>query len=88
MLSHGKCTTMGTCAAHAETIQNHNNLLSIDPHMLTSLEGHVTIFSIKTTLKMAAECIIHFSDHARYELSMYVIYYWTLLRVEIQDPDA
>ena len=39
----------------------------VDPHMLMSLEDYVTIFSGKTTLKMAAECIIQFIDHVRYK---------------------
>ena len=37
----------------------------IDPHTLTSLGGYVTIFSDKTTLKMAVKHIIQFSDHLR-----------------------
>ena len=39
---------------------------SIDPYTLTSLWGHVTIFSDKTTFKMAADRMIQFKDHERY----------------------
>ena len=64
----------------------------IDPHtaqMFMSLGGHVTIFSYKTTLKMAADHMIQFSDHVRrHELSTYVINYQTLLWNEIRDLDA
>ena len=43
-------------------------ITQIHPHMLTSLSrGHVTIFRDKTTLKMAAESVIQFSDHVRYK---------------------
>ena len=40
---------------------------AIHPHTLTSLGGRVTIFSNKTTFKMAAELVIQFSDHVRYK---------------------
>ena len=40
---------------------------NIHPHTLTSLGGRVTIFSDKTTFKMAAEPVIQFSDHVRYK---------------------
>ena len=56
-------------------------------YALRHSEGYVTIFSGKTTFKMAAELIFQFGVHVRY-MGMNVIYYRTLLRVEVKDPDA
>ena len=48
-----------------------------------SHRGYVTIFSNKTTLKMAAEPMIKFSDHTCYkdEPSIYMINYRSLLHI-------
>ena len=50
-----------------EYLPSGSRCSSVDPHTLMSLGGHVTIFSNKMTLKLAAKHIIQFSDHVRFK---------------------
>ena len=52
---------------HVSEMHTFSEWLTIDAPMLTSLGSHITIFNSKMTLKMTAELIIQFSDHARYK---------------------